>query len=311
MRTDGRNLLNEALGRGFSVVHSDKSLAQSTRLPLLGLFSPLYMADAFQEARNSEPSLARMTEKALTLLESEKGFFLMVEAGQIDGAAHLNDAGWVLAEMLRLSSVLEVIEQFARARDDTLVLLTGDHETGGMGLSYRKATATPTQRNHRKNQTEELDFLDISTLRRLRKQKLPIAEALLRSSSQDKGEQQDRSAVVRGAIEQVTGERLAHDILDDITDATASEGTLAVGEHCSVDKDFYPYGAMKLAARVGRAVGARQGVVWATGTHTTTPVPVMVKGPMQERFVRWQRAGDVGRTLLDIVSERRGVSQFQ
>lgn len=302
MRTDGRNLLNEARARGFSVIHSDGDLAQSSRLPLLGLFSPLYMADAFQEARRSEPSLAQMTEKALTLLDSEKGFFLMVEAGQIDAAAHLNDAGWVLAEMLRLSSVLEVIEQFTKERDDTLVLLTGDHETGGMGLSYRKAALRPAHNNQHKKDGEELDFLDVSTLQRLRKQKLPIAEALRRSHSQDAAEQRDRSGVLSGAIEQATGERLADDVLDEITDANASTGTLTVGGHCSIDKDFYPYGAMKLAARAGRAVGASQGVVWATGTHTTTPVPVMARGPMSERFVRWQWAGDVGRTLLDLVS---------
>ena len=74
---------------------------------VLGLFGSEAMSDALAErvANKSrrEPSLAEMTTKALDLLaENRKGFFLMVEAGQIDWACHNNDTGALLAEMLRM-----------------------------------------------------------------------------------------------------------------------------------------------------------------------------------------------------------------
>lgn len=174
-RRDGTNLVPQAEARGTTVVCSLAELAGVRQLPVLGLFAPQHMANAFREGEGAEPTLAQMTERALSLLENPRGFFLMVESGQIDTAAHYNDAGWVFAEMLRLSSVLRVIEDFVERHPETLVVLTADHETGGMGFSYRRAeepageAVAPTGR---------LDFLSDAHLELLNRQRVSISDVL-------------------------------------------------------------------------------------------------------------------------------------
>jgi alkaline phosphatase len=294
-RQDGRNLLAEAAGRGIQVVSTEKQLRACEQTPVLGLFAPLFMNNAFVEGKDGEPSLAAMTEKALRLLDSPHGFFLMVEAGQIDFAGHANDAGWVLREMRRLSETIGVIERFARNRSDTLVVLTADHETGGMGLSYRRTlshTGAPEG-------AEDLDFLNSKVFSALNSQKRSISEAL------------ESCKVSRGAMSLTsqTKECLAN--LFPGVSIEAFGHSSKEPQDCqhqqdsphNTARDFYPYNKFVNVARVGRSVGAANGIVWATGTHTTTPVLVMAKGPGQERFVGWQHAREVGQKLLDLTRE--------
>ncbi len=85
----------------------------------------------------TQPTLTEMTEKALSLLsKDEDGFFLMVEGGQIDWAGHRNDAGRMLHEMLKFDEAIHSVYEWAKDRDDTLIIVTADHETGSFGFSY-------------------------------------------------------------------------------------------------------------------------------------------------------------------------------
>ena len=84
-----------------------------------------------------QPSLKDMSAQALKILDrNERGFFLMIEAGQIDWASHRNDTGLLLHEMLRFNDTLNTVLDWAANRQDTLVIVTADHETGGFGFSY-------------------------------------------------------------------------------------------------------------------------------------------------------------------------------
>src|SRR5690606_14259540 len=86
------------------------------------------------------PTLRDMTVRALEILaKSEQGFFLTIEGGQIDWAAHGNDAGAMLNEILQFDKAIGEVLDFARRSPDTLVVLTADHETGAFGFSYAKS----------------------------------------------------------------------------------------------------------------------------------------------------------------------------
>jgi alkaline phosphatase len=301
LRKDGRDLLQEAHQQGFHIVSSRQELVESTHTPLLGLFAPLHMHDAFREGEDGEPSLAFMATKALSLLENPNGFFLMVESGQIDTAAHYNDAGWVLREMLRLSEMVAVIDDFVRTRNDTLVILTADHETGGMGFSYRASADTDAPRG------EGIDFLSKSSLQALRSQKGTIHGALGESVESEPSYQELEVVVKR--MQQVTGEVFSK---DELGEALVSRVDVAHADHhaqCDDIQSFYPYGTFRAAAMLGRKVGARHGVVWATGTHTSTAVSVMVKGPEAQRFVGWQQGHEVGEKLLRLIHERQAATR--
>ena len=79
------------------------------------------------------PHLWEMTSSALSILElSNKGFFLMIEGGKIDGGGHTNHLANNIHETLEFDKSIKVVLEWARKHTDTLVIVTADHETGGL-----------------------------------------------------------------------------------------------------------------------------------------------------------------------------------
>ncbi len=132
-RSDGRNLVEAAVALGYRFACDMDSLnaidAQSTPY-LLGLFGDEGMTTPY------EPNLAGMTRTAIDILsQSPEGFFLMVEAGQIEWASHSNDANQVIENTLGLDEAVAVAKAYTASHPATLLIVTADHETGGMILS--------------------------------------------------------------------------------------------------------------------------------------------------------------------------------
>lgn len=97
--------------------------------------------DDFKHVDNSNgtPYISDMTEKAIELLNAdEDGFFLMVEGAQVDKFSHSNDIEGASAQLIEFSKAVQVALDFAEKDGDTLVLVTADHETGG--ITYNEAT---------------------------------------------------------------------------------------------------------------------------------------------------------------------------
>ena len=132
-RRDGRNLINEFISIGYEYVCDPASFAfiePISTYKLLGLFSDEGMTRPFS------PSLADMTDKAIAILSnSPDGFFLMVEGGQIDWASHRNDAANMISDTVAFDDAVEIAHQFASMNSETLIIVTADHETGGMTVS--------------------------------------------------------------------------------------------------------------------------------------------------------------------------------
>ena len=86
-------------------------------------------------------TLPEITESAVSFLSkgNKKGFFLMVEGGKIDWACHSNDPVTVFEEVIDLDSAVRVAYEFYKKHPkETLIVVTADHETGGMGLGIGK-----------------------------------------------------------------------------------------------------------------------------------------------------------------------------
>lgn len=139
-RKDSRNLIAEAQAAGYTAVSTAAELAHidPAHTPrLLGLFALHTMAFEIDRPTTTEPSLALMTEKALDVLRLRpQGFFLMVEGARIDHAAHANDAATMIRDVLAFDQAVGVAYQFAQQHPETLLIVTADHETGGVALVY-------------------------------------------------------------------------------------------------------------------------------------------------------------------------------
>jgi alkaline phosphatase len=134
-RTDGRDLVAEARAEGYTVVTGASGLAAVPARPgtrLLGLFGPDHL-HYDRERGAEEPALAEMTRQALSVLEAdEDGFFLMVEGGLIDFASHYNDNQDTTDEVLAFDDAVQVALGFADRHPGTLLIVTADHECGGL-----------------------------------------------------------------------------------------------------------------------------------------------------------------------------------
>lgn len=127
------DLLAEAIDFGYTTTCSQEefvALDLSGVDYLLGLFGANGMLPPYQ------PTLAEMTAAALEVLShDEDGFFLMVEAGQIDWAGHDKDAEESMAFILGLDAAVGEALSFTAGRPNTMLIVAADHETGGMWLN--------------------------------------------------------------------------------------------------------------------------------------------------------------------------------
>ncbi|WP_134687366.1 alkaline phosphatase [Brevibacillus migulae] len=133
------NLVEKAKELGYTYVTSKKEMQKAEGTKLLGLFANEEMFTAEEEDKGAiyDPvvSLPDMTEKAIeTLSQNKKGFFLVVEEEATDEMAHHNNAELTIKAGKELDKAVAVAKKFADKRSDTLVLVTADHETGGLSL---------------------------------------------------------------------------------------------------------------------------------------------------------------------------------
>ena len=110
--------------------------------------------DHMPKAAERGDFLPRAVKTALKTLDgAENGFFLMVEGSQIDFACHANDSTWMMDEMLDFNYAVQVALDYAKEHGNTLVVVTADHETGGLTLpdpegKYTNVTFNYSSRSH-------------------------------------------------------------------------------------------------------------------------------------------------------------------
>lgn len=131
VREDDRNLIQEAKKLGYQFVKDTTSFAAIKSGSILGLFN-----NGGLTTNPPEPSISDMTRKAIHLLNnSDSGFLLMVEGSQIDWRGHANDLEGIIKQTLLFDEAVKVGLEFAKEDKETLVLVTADHETGGITLT--------------------------------------------------------------------------------------------------------------------------------------------------------------------------------
>lgn len=144
-KQDGVDLLPKYEAAGYQVVKNKDQLKNVKDADkLLGLFNKSYMNYKLDrdDLGSQEPSLELMTEMAIDVLKKDQdGFFLMVEGARIDHAAHAADVTGVWQEMMEFDRTVQQTWEWAKDRNDTLIVVLADHET--MGLSVTEPMDIP------------------------------------------------------------------------------------------------------------------------------------------------------------------------
>ena len=301
-RRDSRDLLEEARARGLALCFNRTQLEQASGDRLLGLFAHDTLLNGIQETRTREdpgrevPTLREMTTKALEVLSrNPNGFFLMVEAGLIDWAGHDNDAGALLHEMIKFDETLACVHEWAQGRQDTLVLVTADHETGGFSFSCSRwnppaPRALPGAAFRGETFQPRRNYGNDRILDAIYHQKLSYTEIMERFDALPEAKQTPK------ALAAIVGANTEFPI-------TEAEAATILGGNTD-DTGFFGRGKESRRNLLARIVSKNQLTVWSTGSHTSAPVPLIAYGPSHasSRYGKLMHTTEWGRETIDILS---------
>ncbi len=131
-RKDKRNLSNELKVKGYQVLYNINDIQKVKSGKLAGLTAQEHNVPMPERGEMLVPA----TQTAINLLsQSTKGFFLMVEGSEIDFLAHENKTPGVVLETLDFDRAVGAALKFAASNGETLIIVTADHETGGMTIN--------------------------------------------------------------------------------------------------------------------------------------------------------------------------------
>lgn len=217
-------------------------------------------------------SLAEFVSKSIELLDNPKGFFMMVEGGQIDWACHNNDIATAIGEVIDFDQAIGHALDFAlKHPNETLIIVTADHETGGLSLG--------TALRH-----YDTDF----SLVRHQKASQPALARLFKEFKNRNCPSHCQFELLWPLIQEKTG--LGKEI--PIGEFERSQLLMAfrasmLGQmpFSSDDANYLLFGDNDpLAVMVTRLVAQKAGFGWTTWSHTGIPVPIRAQGPGQQFF---------------------------
>lgn len=212
-------------------------------------------------------TLAEITESAISFLtkDRKKGFFLMVEGGKIDWACHANDAATVFNEVIDMDNAVKIAYEFYKKHPkETLIVITADHETGGLGLG-------------RKGYTLNLKALQYQ---KVSQDKLSAAISALRKAKNNHASWQD--------IQQVLREKMG--FWQDVPLTWEQERKLRDEYEESFVRHKVVYAQSEysrsepMAAKAKEIINEIALVGWTTGDHSAGLVPVFAIGAGSQFF---------------------------
>jgi alkaline phosphatase len=274
-RTDGRDVIAEFKAKGYPVARTPAELAAVSGPKLLALFSDDDLDFEVERDPVKEPTTAEMAAAALkALAQSPNGFVLLVENENVDTAGHHNDAASLMRALWAFDDAVKIALEFQRQHPDTLVIVTGDHETGGFSPTY--ALKDPGASTSRFYATDE-------HLRMLERITISLAGVNDKLGKQPSGEVLDQLLA-----KHFPGFRLDADLRQ----------LLLAGK---TDERNFSYPAQNV---LGRMIARQTGYYWGTSGHTPQPVLVGAIGPGAELFRGYQDNTDFGRHLHKLISEK-------
>lgn len=272
-RGDGKDVIAAFAAKGYQVVQDKAALGQAGGTRLLGLFSDEDLD--FEIDRNpTEPSTADMMAAALRVLErdNKNGFVLFVENEITDTAGHRNDIAGLMHALWAYDDALQVALEFQkRTAGETLVIVTGDHETGGLSVTYALAKLGSTDRLSPAR--SELDM--IAGIR------MSLDKAAERLGAKPTAE-----ALNKVIAEGFPGFRLDDDLRDAILNGRAIERNAT----------YLPQSAL------GRMIARQTGAYWGTSGHTPEPVAVGALGPGAAVFRGYLDNTDFAKAVHKLIS---------
>ena len=250
------------------------------------------------DADGSQPTLAELVAKGVEVMDGPKGFFLMCEGGKVDYAGHANDAATDLFDVLALDDAVKVALSFQdRHPDETLVIVTGDHETGGLSMGFAGTGGKFRVELLAKQKVSCEKFSgEIKDLIRNRKGEISFAEV------------KPLLAEKFGFVFEKTAATETDPMLLTEAEVKALEKAFAkdVKNVREKLKDTTAHDVRRryaFAQAAKNVLNAHAGVGWSSGSHTALPTLTTAKGPGAEILVGMTENCDIAVRLKKLLEQ--------
>ena len=220
-------------------------------------------------------SLADYVEKGIEVLDNENGFFMMCEGGKIDWACHANDAASTIQDTVAFADAVQVAIDFAAEHpEETLIIVTGDHETGGLTIGFA-GTDYDTYLTLLQNQKISFAKYDSDYVAAYKENGTTFEEALADIEElfglKTEGDEDDKLVLTAYELSQL---KVAYE--------KSINGT-ETGEDAQLE--YVMYGTYEpLSVTLTHILNNKSGISFTSYCHTGLPVAVLADGVNAEEF---------------------------
>jgi alkaline phosphatase len=280
-RKDETDLLALFAKKGYRQVSDKRELEQVGAGKILGLFGLDEMSFEIERDKNVEPSVYDMTRAVIRQLHdgNPDGFFAFIENENIDTASHLSDIASLIHDYREFDRAVGLAYEFYRKYPrETLILVTSDHETGGLGFTMALRDLSNTRGSNQAAGTVD-DLRKIQTI-----------QISLQKASRLLGRNPTAENLDKLMREQFSGFSLAQEYKE------------AILKRQPVSRTIY---LDATASALGMMIANHTQVYWLTTSHTNQPVSVAALGAGAERFAGYYDNADFGKKLMAILDDRK------
>jgi len=278
-RKDGKDILAAFRAKGWQVATNTAELKAANGARLIGLFADEDMDFDIERDAVKEPTMAEMTAGALKALSqaNPNGFVLFVESENTDTAGHHNDIASLMHSLWAIDDAVKVALDFQRTSPETLVIVAGDHETGGLSATYAlKDLSSMSSSNRFYTGDAHVKMLGGITMS-------------FKTAAEKLGKKPQAEVLDALLAKHFPGFKLDADLRDLIL------------KKKPLDRNYYAYAVQNV---LGRMVARQTGFYWGTGGHTGEPVLIGTAGPGAELFIGYQDNTDFGKNLHRLIEAR-------
>ena len=234
-------------------------------------------------------SLADFTKKGIELLDNKNGFFMMVEGGKIDWACHANDGMSAIKDVFAFDEAIKAAIDFAsKHQNDTLIVVTGDHECGGMTIGFAGSKYNTFFENLSNQKISYIKFDE--KFIELKKQNpsfekiFPIIKEYFGLTANGTGKGMDLSEYELKLLK------------DAFTESMKDKK-----ERSNNDDAYLNYGGYEpLSVTITHILNRKAGIGWTTYSHTGVPVPTYAMGVGNELFDGYYDNTDIYKKMASI-----------
>lgn len=248
--------------------------------------------DYEMDRQNGEWALADYVKKGIEMLDNDTGFFMMCEGGKIDWACHANDAGATVNDTLALADAVQAAMDFAKDHaDETLILVTGDHETGGLTIGFA-GTDYDTYLDSLANQTISYAQFDEQYVAAYKENGTSFEDAMKDVETlfglKLSGEEGDRLVLTEYEVQRL---RDAYQLA--MSDTTSKDYN---------QEQYVLYGTYNpFSVTVTHILNNKSGVDFTSYSHTGLPVAVFAQGVGEDAFTGYYDNTEIYQKMASLV----------